>query len=54
MDDRKKIQITCIEMKSTMSEMENGQNGIKDKLDIAEDQISNLEDTALKAIQNAI
>lgn len=54
MDDIKMIQITCLQMKTTMSEIENVQDGTKDRLDIAEDKISKLEDIPLEAIQNAI
>ena len=54
MDDIKMIQITCLQMKTMMSEIENVQDGTKDRLDIAGDKISKLEDIPLEAIQNAI
>ena len=55
MDDTKKIQITCLQMKTTeQSEIENVQDGTKYRLDIAEDKISKLKDIALEAVQNVI
>lgn len=52
MEDIKKIEIKLTEMKSTVSKMKNTMTMTSGRSDIAEENVSELEDKAMETIQN--
>lgn len=48
MEDTKKTQVECVEMKSTMQEIKNVLNGINGRLELVEENISDCENVAIE------